>query len=96
MAEIARLGDPFSCGDTVAVGSGNVFVNGMPATRVGDATAGHACGPVTTNAEGSGTVFINNMPVTRKGDALAAHGTCLGPPHIGTITVASPNIFADS
>lgn len=96
MPEIARIGDSFGCGDTVSVGSGNVFANGIPVTRVGDATAGHPCGPPTTNATGSGTVFANDIPITRKGDALTPHGTCSGPPHDSTIIEASPNVYADS
>ena len=96
MPAVARIGDPFSCGDMVAAGSGNVFVNGIPVTRAGDATVGHPCGPPTSNQSGSGTVFVNNIPVVRLGDPLTPHGTCSNPPHGGNISAASPNVFADS
>ncbi len=92
-----RIGDPFTCGDTSAAGSGDVFINGIPQTRIGDATAGHPCGPPTTNLAGStSTVFANAIPVCRVGDPLTPHGTCSGPPHQGVFAAGSPNVFTDS
>lgn len=92
-----RIGDPFDCGDTSAVGSGNVFINGIPQTRIGDATTGHPCGPPTTNQTGStSTVYANNIPVCRLGDALVPHGTCASPPHVGNFSRGSPNVFTDN
>lgn len=94
MPAVARLGDPIDCGDTIDAGSGNVFANGMPVTRVGpDLTAGHCYSAVPINS-GSGTVFINNLPVARLGDPIPTH--CCGPAcHDGAISAASPNVFAD-
>jgi uncharacterized Zn-binding protein involved in type VI secretion len=97
MSGVARIGDPISCGDVEAGGSGNVFANGMPVTRVGpDMTAGHCWSP-TPIASGSATVFVNNLPVARKDDPIVVHGGCPNTsPHGGTISGASPNVFADS
>jgi len=85
MAEQARLGDkaeakadahgcpvcPHPTVGPAIVGSTDVFVNNMPALRVGD-TGVHAacCGPnMWTASAGSGSVFINYMAAVRKGDA---------------------------
>ena len=45
-------------------GSENVFVNGAPAGRVGDAYM------ISGAMQGSSTVFINGKPVHRVGDLL--------------------------
>jgi uncharacterized Zn-binding protein involved in type VI secretion len=57
----------------------DVFVNGKPLMRVGDAFAAHACpkhggGHDRALAEGSATVFINSMPAGRIGDAIDCGG----------------------
>ena len=93
MPAIARIGDPFSCGDTVASGSGSVFANGMPVARITDATTGHGCWPPTIIAGGSGSVFANYLPVSRVGDANVPH-TCPPIPetHSGNISAGSPNV----
>lgn len=95
MPALCRIGDPISCGDTEAQGSGNVFANGMPVTRVGpDLTAGHCYNP-TPIASGSGTVFVNNLPVARVGDPIVVH--CCPPRcHGGAVANGSPDVFADS
>lgn len=95
MPPVARIGDPISCGDTIAGGSGNVFANGIPVTRVGpDSTAGHCFLP-TKIASGSPTVFVNRKAVSRVGDPIVSH-TCPPPPttHGGSIAVGSPDVFA--
>ena len=55
-------------------GSPNVFINGQPVHRVGDAWAVHCdssgCHPSTT-ASGSSSVFCNGKPVARIGDDVA-------------------------
>lgn len=54
--------------------SGNVFINGIGAHRVGDAWAVHCCGPschASTMGSGSGTVFVNGSPLARVGDSVA-------------------------
>lgn len=52
-------------------GSPDVYVNKLPALRVGDPGMHAACcGPNTWTAQaGSGTVFINNKAAHRVGDA---------------------------
>jgi len=52
------------------MGSPNVFVNNLPAARVGDVGVHAACcGPNMWKATaGSGTVFINKKKAHRKGD----------------------------
>lgn len=95
MPAVIRLGDPISCGDTMAQGSGNVFANGLPLSRMGiDLTAGH-CYFRTVVVAASPTVFANNLPVDRVGDPISVH--CCGPVcHSGNCLVGSPDIFADS
>ncbi|MCM2450522.1 PAAR domain-containing protein [Agrobacterium vitis] len=61
--------------------SGNVFINGRGAVRVGDAYGAHACSscPEPSHgralAAGSPTVFINGQPAGRIGDAIDCGGT---------------------
>lgn len=96
MPAVARIGDPFSCGDTVRAGSPNVYCNGIPVGRLTDATTGHGCWPATIIASGSGTVFANGIPLARVGDSNVPH-TCPDIPetHSGSISSASPNVKAD-
>lgn len=96
MTAAARIGDPITCGDVIAAGSGTVFVNGMPLTRVGDSTAGHPCGPATTMANGSPSVFANGVAVCRVGDSIVSHGTCDSPPHTGSVANGSPDVYINS
>ena len=60
-------------------GSGDVFINGKPAVRVGDAYAAHGCGkcaPHGRNAsQGSATVNINGKPSVRVGDGINCGGS---------------------
>lgn len=93
MPAIARLGDPISCGDTIGQGSGNVFMNGLPSTRIGDLTSGH-CYPAVPLITGSPNVFANNIPVTMIGSAIPVH--CCGDScHSGACANGSPNIFVN-
>jgi uncharacterized Zn-binding protein involved in type VI secretion len=75
-----------SAGGALVGASGNVFVNGKGAVRIGDAVAGHGpaihAGPVM--AAGSGTVFVNGIAVCRSGDKA----TC------GDAASGSGNVFA--
>ena len=85
MPGIVRVGDN-STGDpcgapprATSAGSGDVFVNGIPAVRVGDPYELHAC-PASPPHEsaasaGSGTVFVNGIPVHRIGDAIGCGST---------------------
>jgi uncharacterized Zn-binding protein involved in type VI secretion len=60
-----------------AVGSPDVFCNGMPVSRQGDVNTPHVqpgnpCPPcVAPISSGSATVFINSMGCGRVGDALS-------------------------
>jgi uncharacterized Zn-binding protein involved in type VI secretion len=60
--------------------SGNVFINGRGAVRVGDAYAEHGCkgkkGHSSVQAAGSGTVFVNGKPLARVGDLVACGSVC--------------------
>ena len=69
MPGVSRAGADVA-GGTIAAGSGNVFVNGSPAARIGDPVAGHGRGPHggPTMAGGSGSVFVNGIGVCRAGD----------------------------
>lgn len=93
MPAIIRLGDPISCGDTMGAGSGNVFANGIPVSRMGiDATVGH-CYPPVAVVRGSPNVFVNNAPVDRVGDPIATH--CCGDCHSGSCANGSFDVFAN-
>jgi len=69
-----------------ASGSGNVFVNGAAAVRVGDKTG---CGDPATG--GSGNVFVNGIKVHRKGDSTGGHGSWGG----NAAASGSGNVFAN-
>lgn len=73
---------------TLASGSQNVFINGIPAGRVGDPYAPHGCivhpSHVGTISSGSGTVFINGIPAGRIGDTVSCGGS---------VAVGSTNVF---
>lgn len=79
MPEATRKGDKSTghdaCSATALVeGSPDVFINGLPAGRVGDKYASHSCFAHAAHqdniAEGSATVFINGLAAGRKGDAV--------------------------
>jgi len=96
MTQIARIGDPVSCGDTVAQGSGNVFSNGLPVSRKDvDFTAGHGCNPPINFPGGSPTVFANNLPVLRVGDNHNTHACPSNTPHGGSITAGSQDVYVE-
>lgn len=69
-------------------GSPNVFINGIPAGRVGDHYQTHSCvvhGPHQDYiAQGSSTVFINGIPAGRIGDPVIIGGS---------VAEGSPNVF---
>ena len=94
MPAACRIGDTVSCGDTVAQGSPNVFVNGIPWTRVGpDLTAGH-CWRATKLLNGASTVKINGSNAGFVGSTIF-HGGCPNTSsHGGSVTVGSPDVFA--
>ncbi len=96
MPAACRIGDPVSCGDTVAQGSPDVFANGIPWTRVDlDLTAGH-CWSATTLISGESTVKINGSDAGVAGSPIF-HGGCPDTsPHPGTVGPGSPDVFAGS
>ena len=87
-----RIGDadvPHCSGMVRAVGSENVFLNGIPWSRQGDNNtphlkpAGDDCEiHVAPISQGSPTVFVNNIPAGRVGDP-----TCT------SVAEGSPNVF---
>lgn len=97
MIPVARMGDTFTCSDVIAGGSGNVFINNLPAAVLGSPTAGHGPPPCfwppTVIASGSGSVFVNNLPIAKLGDPMVKH--CCGPScHTGVINSGSGDVFA--
>ena len=87
MTKSTRLGDIASGHDchfppTPSIaGSPDVYVDGIPAVRQGDAYAPHACPscPAPSHPRhlsgGSGSVFINGKPAGRAGDAISCGGS---------------------
>ena len=80
MPAVARQGDqgvPHCSPFSIASGSGDVFVDGMPAATVGSASTSHlvpsrVCfGHSSSISGGSGTVFVTGKPIARVGDPLA-------------------------
>jgi hypothetical protein len=94
MPAATRVGDAdvTHCSDMVrAVGSGNVFVNGIPWSRQSDNNTGHVLpgapcpghsAPITS---GSSTVKVNGLGAGRVGDAISG---CT------KVAAGSPNVFA--
>lgn len=94
MPAVTRIGDadvPHCSGMTRAVGSPNVFVNGIPVSRQGDNNTGHLLpgAPCPSHAApiavGSTTVFINGKGCGRVGDAVSG---CT------SVAAGSANVFA--
>ena len=104
MPGVARIGDSGSFGDTIAVGSGDVFPNNIPTARLGDLSMGHTPSghgfyPPVPIIEGSGSVFVNNLPIARLGDKFLTHQDPphnSSHPHQDVISSASNDVFADS
>lgn len=67
-------------------GSDNVFINTIPAHRVGDVWKEHSCVSThdSTLAQGSATVFVNGVSLGRVGDLVACGST---------IATGSDNVF---
>lgn len=72
-------------------GSTNVFINSLPAIRLGDpGIHSSCCGPNQwKTAKGSGTVYVNGKPQCRMGDKTTH---CGGD---GKLINGSPNVFID-
>lgn len=93
MSKAHRLGDiglgHDACGSRELVtASGDVFINGKGAARIGDAYQSHGCiehpPHVGHLASGSSTVFINRRRAGRVGDAIDCGGAA---------AQGSPNVF---
>ena len=92
-ARLGDIGSDHTCHfpATPAVeGSPNVFINGRPAVREGDAFAPHGCIPDKIPphprklAKGASTVFINGKHAGRIDDPVDCGGK---------VVVGSPNVF---
>ncbi|WP_395343628.1 PAAR domain-containing protein [Ningiella sp. W23] len=72
----------------IIAGSGDVFINHIPAARKGDALAPHVKPKSPPHgrsiSQGAPTVFINNKPAARVGDAIDCGGS---------VAMGSPNVF---
>ncbi len=79
MPSVSRTGDAHACPQTghsvnnIVSGADNVFINGVPAARVGDTTS---CG--ATIITGSSTVTINGMPAAIMGSVTSHGGVIIG------------------
>ena len=94
MPAVTRIGDADNAhcsGMTRAVGSPNVFVNGIALSREGDNNTGHLLPgvPCPTHAapiaSGSSTVKVNNKGAGRVGDGISG---CT------SVAAGSPDVFA--
>jgi uncharacterized Zn-binding protein involved in type VI secretion len=84
MPGVARVGDPFTDGDHVATGSPDVFINNIPAARIGDATTGHPGPDGEPNfidlPPWNHEVYINGIMVATYGCRNIPH-----PRHVGVL-----------
>ena len=94
MPAVTRIGDAdvtHCSGMTRAVGSGNVFANGIGVSRQGDVNTTHLLpgAPCPAHAapiaSGSSTVFVNGKGCGRVGDSISA---CT------SVAAGSGNVFA--
>ena len=94
MPAVTRIGDAdvtHCTGMTRAVGSGNVFANGIGVSRQGDDNTTHLLPgvpcppPAAPIAAGSSTVFVNGKGCGRVGDGISG---CT------SVAAGSPNVFA--
>ena len=94
MPAVTRIGDAdvaHCSGMTRAVGSGNVFANGIGISRQGDVNTVHLLPPApcpahsAAIASGSGTVFVNGKGCGRVGDGISG---CT------SVAAGSSNVFA--
>lgn len=83
MPGLARVGDSVSTqagNGTITAGSSNVFINGLPAARLGDSIS-VSNGSITS---GTSAILINGIPAARLGDSTTP---------TGAITSASSNVL---
>lgn len=98
MGNVARIGDPISCGDVCAAGSPTVFAGGMPITTQGTpSTTGHGCFPPTVLVGGwSSTVFVNNNPVALVGITAIAPHRCGKAVHGGVVAAGAATVSIEA
>lgn len=83
MFSAAKMGDVTSDGGAICTGSCDVFINNIPASKLGAGATSTLVG-LTALVTGSGTVFINNCPATRCSDKTGCGSV---------IVTGSPNVF---
>jgi uncharacterized Zn-binding protein involved in type VI secretion len=90
MPGVSRQGAD-TAGGTIAAGSSNVFVNGSPIVRLGDAVAGHGRGShrSPTMAGSSSTVYANGILICREGDPASCGHPATGSGNVFSGTFAS-------
>lgn len=98
MGNAVRIGDAISCGDHIAVGSSEVFINSLPvATQNKKTTLGHGCWPPTTlKGPWSSTVFVNGVPVAIKDKTQIEPHRCGKKKHDGTVISGSPDVSIEA
>jgi uncharacterized Zn-binding protein involved in type VI secretion len=98
MGNVVRIGDSVSCGDHSAVGSKNVFCEGMPVTHAGKkTTTGHGCFPPTVFVgPWSSTVFVNNQPVAIKGKTKITPHKCGKKSHDGIASSSASTVSIEA
>ena len=90
----ANIGTPTNCGDEMAEGSPNVFVDGTPLSRRTDKTAGHCFPPTPISGDFSPTVIVNGLNAGRLNATCDSH--CCGPPcHVPVLKPATTVILDD-
>lgn len=83
MRQLARVGDPTTGHDcfgpqVITSGSSNVFIDGIPAARVGDSVSSHTCGSNTHAGVIMSlglNIFINGMEAAVTGSPISCGGT---------------------
>ena len=95
MKGAGRITDSLTDGDAIAVGSSDVFINNLAASRNGDLTTGHDSYPPSPMIATTGTVYVNNILVLRKGDKNTPHTRTVLPfdTHSGSVVIGSGNVF---
>jgi len=86
MPGAGRVGRDIAGGPIIGPGSPNVFVNGFPASVLGDKILPHGKSPHKKSriVSGSSSVFINGKPATVQ---FMSVGSCLHPVSTGSATV---------
>lgn len=96
MFPAARMTDTFDDSDAIQIGSGDVFINNLPGSKMTDTTTGHSLALCYWSSvpivQGSGSVFINNLPAAMLLSPHAVH--CCGPAcHDSVVNTGSGNVF---